>query len=86
MKITYKRSDEIYKGVVIYRKKENLFDFIADKCGDISLLINYLQLSIDSVTHQLVSVWGFHPFHSWIRTKIYLTIIFRYIRLKFYND
>lgn len=86
MKITYKRSDEIYKGVVIYRKKENLFDFIADKCGDISLLINYLQLSIDSATHQLVSVWGFHPFYSWIRTKIYLTIIFRYIRLKFYND
>lgn len=33
MKITYKRSDEIYKGVVIYRKKENSFDFIADKCG-----------------------------------------------------
>lgn len=66
MKITYKCSDEIFEGVVVYNKRENSFDFISDKHGDISLLINYLQLTIDSRTHQLVSIWGLHPYHSWI--------------------
>lgn len=66
MKITYKYYNEINEGQVIYRKNENSFDFISNKRGDISILIGYLQLNIDSLTNQLVSVWGLHPFCNWI--------------------
>lgn len=66
MKITYKYSDEINEGRAIYRKNENSFDFISNKRGDISILIGYLQLNIDSLTNQLVNVWGLHPFYNWI--------------------
>ena len=70
MKITYKYSNEINEGQVIYRKNENSFDFISNKRGDVSILIGYLQLSIDSLTNQLVSVWGLHPFCNWIDEKL----------------
>ncbi len=33
MKITYKYSNEINEGQVIYRKNENSFDFISNKRG-----------------------------------------------------
>ena len=41
MKITYKYSNEINEGQVIYRKNENSFDFISNKRGDVSILIGY---------------------------------------------
>ena len=56
MKITYKYSNEINEGQVIYRKNENSFDFISNKRGDVSILIGYLQLSIDSLTNQCMGI------------------------------
>lgn len=70
MKITYKYSKKINEGIIVYKKNENSFDFVSDKIGDISLLIDYLQLNIDSLTNQLVSVWGLHPYKSWINITL----------------
>lgn len=70
MRVSYKYSDKIYEGLMMYRKDEYSFDFISKKTGDITIVINYLQLTIDSLTNQLVSIWGYHPYQSWINTTL----------------
>lgn len=70
MKVTYKFSNIINEGKLIYRKNESSFDFISNLCGDISIVIGYLQLTINSSTNQLVSVWGLHPYYNWIKEDL----------------
>lgn len=72
MKVKYQYSDSIVEGKLIYRIRENSFDFISNHSGDVSILINYLQLTINSSSKKLTSVWGLHPSHLWERTTLSL--------------
>ena len=66
MKITYQYSENINEGQAVYNKSDNFFDFISNNIGDsITLLIGYIQLTIDANTNQLVRVWGPHPYRLW---------------------
>lgn len=49
----------------LYRKDENSFDFLSDERGDVSILVNYLQISVKASNNNLLSIWGLHPYRLW---------------------
>lgn len=59
-------------GSLIYYKDENSFDYVPSRNADISLLVGYLHVGIDSETMTAQQVWGLCPFEGW--DKITLNI------------
>lgn len=57
-------------GKLIYKKEENSFDFLPSKNADITLLLGYLYVGIDSEMMSVEQVWGFCPFESWYEQKL----------------
>ena len=53
-------------GKVVYISKENTFDYSFNFSTDITIMIAYLNIAIDSNTMELKYVWGFSPIESWI--------------------
>lgn len=57
-------------GKVVYISKENTFDYSFNFSTDITIMIAYLNIAIDSNTMELKYVWGFSPIESWIETTL----------------
>lgn len=53
-------------GEVRYNLAEKSFDFAPRKNSDISLVINYIYLGIDSREMCINELWGFSPKEGWI--------------------
>jgi len=74
MKVKFKYSNQIIEGTLVYRKSENSFDFLSNKTGDISMLIKYLQITINASNNRMISVWGLHPYHLWEESDLIIPI------------
>lgn len=70
MKVKYYYSNQIIDGTLVYRRSENSFDFLSNNTGDISILIKYLQITINASNNRMISVWGLHPHHLWKKTNL----------------
>lgn len=69
-KFYYKITPEIYEGKIKYIDKDYSFDFFPLCNCDIDILINYIYLSIDSITMEAKYIWGFSPKAKWIEQKL----------------
>ncbi|MRS05087.1 hypothetical protein EG832_18015 [bacterium] len=58
------------KGQVIYEKYDYSFDFKPAQNTDITLMVGYLYLGIDSETMLARQVWGYSPSSSWTRKTL----------------
>lgn len=65
MKFIIQLSNDIEDGKLIFKEKEYSFDFEPKKVVDSSLLIGYLNLTIQSETKKLKSIWGMNPHTTW---------------------
>lgn len=54
-------------GQVIYEKNDYSFDFKPAQNTDITLMVGYLYLGIDSETMLARQVWGYSPSSSWMK-------------------
>jgi len=60
-------------GKVFYYSDEETFDFSPRINSDISLLVAYLNIGIDSESMRATQVWGISPKKSWIKSSINLS-------------
>ena len=61
---------EIFKNVLIYRTDEYSFEYTPYDNTDISLLIDYLQIHIDSLDGKVHGVDSFHSHKIWKPAKL----------------
>lgn len=61
---------EIFKNDLIYRIDEYSFDYTPYGSTDISLLVDYLQIHIDSLYGKVHGVDGFHSYKIWKPAKL----------------
>ncbi|QLY80375.1 hypothetical protein [Clostridium intestinale] len=71
-----KKSEVKHSGELIYIYNENSFDFKPSKNTDITLMIGYISVGIDSETMLALQIWGFSPSTSWIEKKLELPTYF----------
>lgn len=61
---------KFHSGSLIYYKEENSFDFVPSRNADISLLIGYIHIGVDSETMTVQQVWGLYPHEGWIKKTL----------------
>lgn len=61
---------KIHLGSLIYCKEENSFDFVPSRNADISLLVGYLHIGVDSETMTVQQIWGLQPYEGWIKKTL----------------
>lgn len=61
---------KIHLGSLIYYKEENSFNFVPSRNADISLLVGYLHIGVDSETMTFQQIWGFQPYEGWIKKAL----------------
>lgn len=71
-----KNTNTKYLGEVIYRRSENSFDFSPLRNADITLMIGYLYLGIDSEIMLARHIWGYSPFAGWLEKKLIVPTYF----------
>jgi hypothetical protein len=57
-------------GSLIYYKGENSFDFVPSRNADITLLVGYVNIGVDSETMTVQQIWGLHPYEDWIQETL----------------
>ncbi|MED4954715.1 hypothetical protein NYE69_12275 [Paenibacillus sp. FSL R5-0527] len=58
------------QGQLTYEKSEYSFDFSPAKPADITVMISYLHLGIDSETMLAQQVWGYNPYTVWVQKEL----------------
>lgn len=61
-----------HNGELIYIKNENSFDFKPSRNADITLMIGYIYLGIDSETMLAEQIWGYSPMLGWREKRLHL--------------
>lgn len=61
---------KFHSGTLIYYKDENSFDFVPSRNADISLLVGYIHIGVDSETMIVQQIWGFYPYEGWIKKPL----------------
>lgn len=74
MKFKIDNNRKKLEGQPIYLKDEYSFDFEPTENVDISLLVGYLTLGIDSETMQVRQVYGYNPNSSWTEKSLLLPL------------
>lgn len=58
-------TNNLMDGKLIYNRHDYSFAFFPNKATDITLLIDCLQLNIDSISKKLCTIDGFHSYTVW---------------------
>ncbi|NMA64907.1 MAG: hypothetical protein GX957_01530 [Clostridiaceae bacterium] len=61
---------KFHSGSLIYYKEEDSFDFVPSRNADISLLVGYIHIGIDSETMTAQQVWGLYPCEGWVEKTL----------------
>lgn len=70
LKFKINKTGKANSGSVVYIREENSFDFIPSRNADITLLLGYLHVGVDSETMIVQQVWGLSPFEGWNRKAL----------------
>lgn len=60
----------MHSGELVYVINENSFDFKPSRNSDITLMIGYIYLGIDSETKLAQQIWGYNSKSSWIEKSL----------------
>lgn len=66
-----------YLGELIYIRGEHSFDFKPSRNSDITLMIGYIYLGIDSETMSVQQIWGYSSNFSWIEKELKVPAYFK---------
>lgn len=72
-----KNTGMTYSGELTYIRNENSFDFKPSKNSDITLMIGYIYLGIDSGTMLAQQIWGYSSKLSWGEKKLKIPTYFK---------
>lgn len=74
---TYKRTNEIIEGTLIYRKEDHSFDFEPMRSSDFTILIGYLNITFNSHTRAARQIWGLNSYDSWQHKTLQKPVSFK---------